>query len=57
MTVAFLTLLDHHIEGLQKENMNFVHGLVLTLAICNVVTASGGIGTINAKDSYTNDIY
>ena len=57
MSVAFLTLFDLHIEGLQKDNMNFVTGLVLALAICNVRTASVGNWTNNAKDGYTNDIY
>ena len=57
MTVAFLTLLDHHIEELRKDNMNFVTGLVLALAICNVRTASVGNWTNNAKDGYINDIH
>ena len=56
MSVAFLTLFDLHIEGLQKDNMNFVTGLVLALAICNVRTASVGNWTNNAKDGYINDI-
>ena len=33
--------------------MNHITGLLLALAICKGVTASGGNNTINTKDSYT----
>ena len=47
MTVAFLILLDPHINRLEKEHMKSVLGLFLALAICKGATASGGNETIN----------
>ena len=35
--------------------MSHITGLLLALAICKGVTASGGNNTINTKDSYTNN--
>ena len=56
MTVAFLIPLDPHIERVEKDNMKSVVGLLLALAICKGVTASGGNDNSNTKDSYTINI-
>ena len=51
MTVVFFTPFNLPIEGLQKDNMNYVTGLLLALAICKGVTASGGNGAMKDKDN------